>query len=312
MSGIINRGSFPKALKEGVKGWFGDSYDEKPLQCNYLFETVSSSRAYEEDVLSTGTGLAPAKPEGASVKYDSMSQGYVNRADNVTYALGIQITREEMEDNQYPGLLDGMLNKRAGQLAKSMRQTKELVAANIYNNGFDTGVTYGDGKAMLAADHPTKAGDFSNVLAVAADLSETSVETALIQIRKFTDDRGKIIAAKGESLIVSSENTYEAERILKSNLQTTVASVSTTAITNTNAINAIQGKLMPVTNDYLTDADAWFIRTDVNGLVNYQRREVEFTEDNDFDTENMKFKGSERYSFTCFDPRAIVGSEGAS
>jgi phage major head subunit gpT-like protein len=313
MSGVITTGSFPKALKPGVNSFFGLTYDEKEQQCKYLFDTEQSVYAYEEDVATSGTGLAPVKGEGESVQYDSAEQFYTNKATNIVYGLGFQITREEMEDNKYDAdLLRPLVNKKAGQLAFSMRETKENIAAGLYNRAVTAGYTFGDGKTMLATDHPTKVGTQSNTAAVAIDLSEAAVEAGLIQIMNYKDNTGKRISVKGEKLIVPTALTFEAERILKSSMQITTSTFGTDGITNTNAINAIQSALAPYTNNYLTDSDAWFIRTNCRGMVHYERRAVDFTEDNDFDTENAKFKATERYSFTMTDHRAIYGSEGAA
>lgn len=306
----ITTGSFPKMLKEGVYTIFGMTYNEKELQCKHLFDTSISTRKYEEAVLSSPMGLAPVKPEGASIKYDNMEQGYTNRATNVTYGLGFIITEEEMDDNQYPAHLQSMVNTRAGALAKSMRTTKEIVGANLYNRAFNSSYTFGDGKEMIATDHPTKAGTISNEVATTA-LSEASLENALIAIRGYEDDRGKLIAAKGDKLIVPRQLKYVADKILRSAMSTTVVTQGTDGVSNTNKINSLQNELAPYTNDYLSSSTAWYIRTDVAGMVNYERKALAFSEDNEFDTNNQKFKATERYVFTNDDPRAIYGSAGA-
>ncbi len=304
MTGIINTSSFAKALLPGVNAWYGAEYARYPEEYLKLFEKNSSSRNFEEDVGQSGFGLAVIKEEGNGISYDSARQGFTTRYRHVTYGLGFIITREMYED----GLYDTYAKKRAEQLAFSMRQTKEILGASVYNLATSSTQLGGDGKALLATDHPNVAGGtWSNKLSTASDLSEAALEQACIDIADLRDDRGLLIAVKPKMLIISPEQEFEAMRILK-----TVGRVGT----DLNDINAIKeaGKFPGgvVVNHYLTDTDAWFIRTDVkDGLKYFSRRDDEFGTENDFDTENAKFKSTFRCSFGWTDPRAIFGSEGA-
>lgn len=299
----INTGSHPKALWPGVKKFFGKTYAEKPMVCDVVFDDHSSNKAYEEYVEETGFGLAPVKTEGNAVSYDTDAQGYVSRLINTTYGLGAKVTQEAIEDNQY----ESVAKKKAAKLARSMRQTKENVAANILNRGYNSAYAGGDGKELLATDHPTLSGAQSNELAVAADLSEAAVETLLTQIRQAKDSRGLRIQLKGMRLIAPPELEFESTRILKS-----VQRVGT----DHNDINAMR-ELGMLPNgvsiwDYLTDPDAWFIKTDADeGMIRQQRRAMALTQDNDFDTDNACMKATERYAFGWADWRGIYGSPGA-
>jgi hypothetical protein len=298
----MTTGTFPKALWPGLHEWWGANYDEHSQECKDLFDTESSNQSYEEDVQEVGFGLTPAKPEGSSTTYDTMSQGFVTRSTHVVYSLGFVITREAMDDNLY----EKQARNRTYSLAFSGRQTKENVAANIYNNGFTTFLT-GDGVAMLSTAHTSVAGNWSNKLAVDADLSEASLEDLLIQIDTATDSRGHQIALQGQSLHIAAANRFEAERILKSPYQNDTANNAISALMSTGVLPG--GYKV---NHYFTDADAWFVRTKGTqvGMINYQRTPAEFTRDSEFDTDNMKAKSYERYSFNCVDPRAIYGSSG--
>ena len=303
MAGVITRSAHPAALWPGVKAHFGLAYKEKPEQYSQVFMMDKSKKHYEEDVESTGFGLAVVKPEGESIAYDSSQQGYTSRYQHVTYGLGCVVTREAIEDNLYSE--KAMAGARA--LAFGMRQTKEIVHANHFNRAFDPAFPGGDGAAMCSATHNTLAGDASNVLAVAADLSEASLEQALIDIRCINNSRGLQISVQGEKLIVPKQLQFIAERIIETNLRVG---------TDLNDVNAIKSMgLIPqgiMVWDYLTDPDAWFLKTSVmHGLKCYQRRAREFKRDNDFDTENAKMKTTERYSFGHSDWRGVFGSSGA-
>ena len=301
---VITTANFTKALWPGVNAWYGKAYNEFPVEWDKLFDKNKSKRAFEEDVGTSGFGLAVEKAQGESISYDTEMQGYITRYSHVVYGLGFVVTREAVEDDLY----DVVASRKAQALAFSMRQTKEIVGANVYNLAFTGGPTYGDGVSLLNSAHPNKAGGtWSNILAVAADLSEASLEQASIDIQGFTNDRGLKIAVKPQSLIISYQNEFEANRILK-----TVGRVGT----DLNDINAIKEiGMFPggiIVNHYLTDADAWFIRTNVqHGMKYWARREDEFQMDNDFDTENAKYKATARYSFGATDPRALFGSPGA-
>jgi hypothetical protein len=300
--GIITSGSFPKALWPGVKKWYGMEYADYPVQFERLFEKTSSDKAWEEFVGTSSLGLASVKSEGSAISYDSEQQGFTTRAQHVTYGLGFIITKEMMDDDQY--MLVG--ERRSKALARSMRQTKEIVAANVYNRAFNSTYTFGDGKEILSSSHPNVAGGtWSNVISTAADLSEAALEQAVIDIQGFTDDRGLLIAVTPKSLIIPRTLVFEAQRILKSDGRVDTAN---------NDMNAIKtlGFIPQITiNQFLTDTDAWFIRTSEAGLLYVEREGDSFDQDNDFDTKNAKFAGIGRYSFTCYDPRSLYGSAGA-
>jgi hypothetical protein len=299
---IITTGNHPKALWPGVFDFWGLKYNEHPLECMDLFDKKMSEKAYEEMVQSTSFGLAPVKTQGGAVIYDSHQQGYLTRATHVVYGLGYIVTREEREDNLY---MDVSM-QRAESLAFSMRQTKETVGANIYNRAFNASYTYGDGKELLATDHPNSTGGtWSNELSTPAALSETAIEDLLIQIAGATNDRGLKISLVGQSLHVPRQLWFEANRIMKSVLQNDTANNATNVLKMTNSLPG--GIKM---NHYFDDANNWFIRTNVpsSGMTLFQRREVDFTQDNDFNTDNAKAKSTERYIFTVGDPRALYGS----
>ncbi len=303
MVGTINRGNHPAALWPGVKRWWGVEYNKFPTEYTEIFETLTSDKAYEKDVAATGFGLAPVKPEGQSINYDSDAQGPTQTYTHVVYGLGYIITREAIEDNQY----EKLARARTSALAFSMRTTKEIVAANVLNRAFNTNYLYADGKALIVTDHPTVAGTASNRLSPDADLSEAALEDMVVQLSAAKNSRGLPIAVRPRKLVIAPGNMFEAKRILGSESRVG---------TSDNDINAI--KAMGIfsggytVNHYLDDPDAWFVITDVpNGLTHYQRRAIEFDRDNDFDTENAKAKATERYSFGATDFLSIFGSQGA-
>ena len=303
---IMTTGGFAKLLTPGIKKIYGDKYNKHQVEYTEIFSTENSTRAYEEYMGVTGFGLAQRKSEGQPIAMDQMRQGFTTRATNVTYALGFIITRELYEDDQY----DKIASQRSKALAFSMRQTKEIVGANLINRGYTAGYTFGDGQVLFSATHPNVAGGtFSNTLAVAADLSSASLEQMAIDISNFTDDRGLKIAVMPRKLLIPTALMFEAERILKSALEYDTAN---------NAINAIKSKnIFPegiAVNHYLTDSDAFSILTNQEGLVYQERRSDEFepTAENDWDTENARYKASGRYAFTCYDPRAAYGNGGGA
>lgn len=303
MSGVINTGSNPKLLWPGIKKVWGLEYNKHDMEYKDLFDIKTSNKAYEETVELVGFGLAPEKEQGTSVQYASTQQAFTNRYTNKAYALGYIVTHEEDKDNLYKEVAE----ERAMRLAFSMRTTKEIVGANIYNRAFDPTATFADGQPLLSTAHPTQSGVQSNTLAVAADLSEVALEDLLIQIANAKDSAGLQIALRGKSLHVPTNLMFTAERIMSSVLQNDTAN---------NAINAIKTmSLLPEgikVNHYFTDSDAWFVRTDVStGLCFFQREEISFTEDNDFDTSNNKYKAYERYVPGVSDFRGLYGSEGA-
>lgn len=299
---VITTGSHPKALWPGVRAFFGKTYDEKPLVCTMVFDEKPSDKAYEEYVEETGFGLAPVKPEGSGVSYDTDAQGYISRITNVTYGLGAKVTKEAIEDNQY----EAVARKKAAKLARSMRQTKENVFANILNRAFTAAYAGGDGKELVATDHPTLDGTQSNELSPGADMSEAALEDMLTLVRGMKDSRGLRIGLRGMKLIVPPELEFTATRILSS------ANQSGTANNDINAIRQLG--MLPggvVVWDYLTDSDAFFIKTDADdGLIMQQRRALALTQDNDFDTDNACMKSTERYAGGWADWRGIVGSVG--
>lgn len=299
----ITTGNHPKLLWPGLNALFGLTYNDLPKQHTAVFDVSTSDKAYEEDQELTGFGLAPVKSEGGAISYDTHTQGYTTRYTNVTYGLGFIETQEAVDDNQYKG----RATSRTKALARSMNVTKETVLANIINRAFDSNYVGGDGKEMLATDHPTVNGTQSNELSVAADLSEASLEDLFIQIMNATDSRGLRIRLMPKKLIVPPNHAFEAERIIKSNLQNDSAN---------NAINAIKSMgMLPegaMVWHYLTDTDAWFIKTDAaDGLKLFNRRALSFAKDSDFDTDNFKHKATERYSGGWSDWRALFGSAGA-
>ena len=298
---VITTGNHPKALWPGVHAWFGAVYNNYPAEYPMLFEEKSSSRNFEEDVEQTSFGLAPIKPEGSATSYDSHQQGYTKRYVHVAYALGYIVTREELADNLYREV---SMN-RAQSLAFSMSQTRENVGANIYNRAFTAAYAGGDGKELLATDHPALSGTFSNELATPAALAESSIEDLCVQIMNATNSRGLKISLRPTKLIVSTANAFEAERILKSDKQNDTAN---------NAVNALKSKgAIPTydVNHYLSSStpNYWFVRTNApNGMVWMNRETVSFTKDMDFDTDNAKAKAYMRFSAGWTDPRGLYGS----
>lgn len=301
--GVITSSSFAKALWPGVNAWYGKAYKDYPEEWSALFEKHTSKKAYEEDVGLSSFGLASQKAEGAAISYDSERQGFTTRYNHVVYALGFIITREIYEDDQY----DVVGKRKANGLARSMRQTKEIIGANIFNRAATVGYTGGDGVVLLSASHPNVAGGlWSNTPSTQVDLSEAALEQAAIDIAAFRDDRGLLIAAKPKKLVIAPSNQFEAKRILGTDGRVG---------TDLNDVNAIKTMgIIPsvVVNHYLTNADDWFILTDVqDGMKYFERRGDAFEMDNDFDTENAKFKATARYSFGWTDPRCVYGSTGA-
>lgn len=300
---VITTGNHPKALWPGIKAWWGRAYDEHSPEFPELFDMDSSDQAYEEDVQVKGFGLAPVKPEGGGISYDSEVQGYVSRYTHVAYALGYIVTHEELSDGKY----ETVSKRRSQANAFSMRQTKENVAANVYNRAFNSSFTGGDGTELCATDHSTSSGDQSNELTTAADLSEASLEDLIIQIMGATNDKGLKISLMPRKLIVPRQLWFEANRILKSVLQNDTANNAVNVLKSTNAIP--EGIKV---NHYLTDADAWFVRTNApNGLKCYEREAISFAQDNDFGTKNALAASYERYSFYWTDFRGVYGSPGA-
>ncbi len=303
MAGVITTASHPKALWPGIKAWWGQVYDEHPTEYTDLFASDTSRQNYEEDVQLTGFALVPRKPEGQGTTYDSEVQGFTTRYTHIAYALGYIVTKEEKDDNLY----ETVSKKRSAALAMSFRQTKENIGANIYNRAFNGTYLGGDGVSLCATNHPnTTGGTWANKPTVDVDLSESALEDAIIALMGFTNDRGLLINVMPQTLHIARNELFNAQRILKSSYQTGNAN---------NDINVIKsGNYIPggfKVNHYFTSPHAWFIRTNVReGMKYYERVGIEFDQDNDFDTDNAKAKGYERYSFGWTDPRAIWGVNG--
>ena len=298
----MNRASFAKLLEPGLNTLFGLEYDSYPSEYEAVFSSNTSQKAYEEDVLLAGFGAAPTKNEGASVSYDDAGQQWTARYQHETVALAFSITEEAEEDGQYGSIA----SRYTKALARSMSSTKEIKAANVLNNA--TSANGGDGTTLLSTAHPTQNGNQSNTLATAADLSETSLESILIQIADMKDDRGLRVAAQGTQLVIPTAYTFVAERLLESQLRTGTAD---------NDINAIKsGGYLPKGYHVmrrLTDSDAFFVTTDVpDGLKMFQRSPMKKGMEGDFETGNVRYKVRERYSFGVTDWRGIFGSEGAA
>ena len=298
----MNRAKFRKQLQEGLNTVFGMEYKRYPEEWRQLFDVENSKKAFEEDVLMVGLAGARVKPEGGGVSYDEGAEAWVARYHHETIALAFAITEEAEEDGLY-GALGAKYSKA---LARSMQHTKEVKGAAIYNNAFTT--TGGDGKALLATDHPLwNGGTLSNKLSTAADLSETALENALIQIAGWTDDRGIPIALDAQRLAIPVNLQFEATRILKS------AQRVGTADNDTNALK-FMGFLQnePAVNHRFTDTDAWFLKTNAaDGLKHFVRKGLSRGVEGDWETGNMRYKARERYSFGWTDPRGLFGSEGA-
>lgn len=299
----VSTANIAKLLKPGLNAIWGE-YTDHPMEYKDLFDTQSSDKAYEEDQLVRGLGLAPIKTEGASTVYDSTAQGITSRYTHVAYSLGFIVTREAIADNQYKS----KALKAMRMLARSFRQTKETVAANIYNRAHNTSYTYGDGSALCVTNHSTYAGSQSNRLTTAADFSESSVEDLCVQIANAVDETGLKFALKPKTLIIPTALMFEAARVLKSLGQNDSAN---------NAINAIKSMGLfsdgAKVNHYLDDTDAFFIRTDApQGMIHFEREAPEFVQDNDFDTSNLKYKGYERNSFGNTDFRGIYSNGGGA
>ena len=300
----ISRQQLAKELEPGLNALFGLEYKNYENQHTEIFDTESSDRAFEEEVMLTGFANASVKAEGSAVSFDSANESFTSRYTHETIALAFAITEEAIEDNLY----DRIATRYTKALARSMAQTKQIKAANVLNNGFSSSFPGGDGKELFATDHPTQsAGELKNELSTSADLSETSLEQAMIDIAAFKDERGFKIAARGLKLIIPSELQFTAERILKS-----PARVGT----SDNDLNALSSKgMIPqgyVVNNYLTDTDAFFIKTDVpNGMKMFNRAALKTAMEGDFDTGNVRYKARERYSFGFSDWRGMFGSPGA-
>ena len=300
---VIGTGNHPKALWPGVKAWFGAGYGEHPEEYRDLFEIDTSKQAWEEDVEMHGFGLMPQKEQGKSTTYATHHQGPVSRYTHVAYSLGYIVTFEELLNNLYAKVS----KSRAKALGFSKRQTKETVAALVYNRATTAGYTGGDGVVLLSASHPSAAGNQSNILNPAADISEVALEDLCIQIMGATDYNGLKIALMAMSLHVPRQLWFESNRILKSALQNDTANNALNVLKSTNAI---PGGIK--INHYFTDSDAFFIRTNCpDSMKMYQRYSYDLKQDNDFDTDNAKAKTYDYFSFGWSNFRGLYGSPGA-
>ncbi len=298
----INRSQLAKELEPGLNALFGMEYARYEAEHAEIFDTESSDRAFEEEVLISGFGNAEVKAEGTGVRFDNASEGYTSRYTHETVALAFALTEEAVEDNLY----DRLGARYTKALARSMANTKQIKAAAVLNNAFST--TGGDGSTLIATDHALSGGGtLANRATTMADLNETSLEDALINISTFTDDRGLNIALRGMKLIVPPQLQFVADRLLQSPGRVGTSDNDVNAIRNTG--------MLPdgyVVNHYLTDTDAFFIKTDCpDGFKHFERSPMSTALEGDFDTGNMRYKARERYSFGYSNFRAVYGSQGA-
>ena len=300
----ISRAQLSKELEPGLNALFGMEYARYENQHSEIFTTETSDRSFEEEVMLSGFGAAPTKSEGTGVAFDDANEAYTARYNHETVALAFSITEEAVEDNLY----DRLSARYTKALARSMAHTKQVKAAAVLNNAFDSTVTVGDGKELCATDHPlTNGSTFANEPSTAADLNETSLEDALIKIAGFVDERGLIVALRGMKLIIPRQLQFVAERIMNSTLRVGTSDNDANALKNMGMLP--QGY---VVNDFLTDTDAFFIMTDTpRGFLHFERVALSTGMEADFDTGNMRYKARERYSFGFSDPRCVFGSPGA-
>jgi hypothetical protein len=297
----ISRAQLVKELEPGLNALFGLEYKSYANEHAEIFDTESSDRAFEEEVMLSGFANAAVKPEGQGVQFDDAQETFTARYTNETIALAFAITEEAIEDNLY----DRLASRYTKALARSMANTKQVKAAAVLNNGFNASYAGGDGKALFADDHPTIAGSFRNELQTGSDLNETSLEQALIDIAAMTDERGLKIAARGMKMIIPSELQFTADRLMKSEGRTGTADNDINAVKNMGMVP--QGYTV---NHFLTNAKKWFIKTDVpNGLKHFVRSPIKTSMEGDFDTGNVRYKARERYVFGFSDPRGVFGSD---
>ena len=296
----ISRAQLVKELEPGLNALFGLEYRQYADETKEIFDTESSDRAFEEEVMLSGFANAAVKPEGQGVQFDDAQETFTARYTNETIALAFAITEEAIEDNLY----DRLASRYTKALARSMASTKNIKGAAVLNNAFDANFAGGDGVELCSAVHPTMAGTFSNELTVAAELNETSLEQSLIDIAAFTDERGLKIAAQGVKLVIPSALQFTADRLMNSVGRTGTADNDINAIRNMGMISGGY-----VVNNYLTAAKKFFIKTDVpNGLKHFNRSPIKTSMEGDFDTGNVRYKARERYVFGFSDPRGIFGS----
>ena len=301
----ISRAQLLKELLPGLNALFGMEYQKYGEEHAEIFETESSERSFEEETKLSGFGAAPVKNEGAAISYDNAQEAFTARYNHETISMGFSVTEEAIEDNLY----DSLSARYTKALARAMAYTKQVKAATILNSAFDPATTYGDGVELCSTAHPlVSGGTNSNEPATGADLNETSLEAAVIQIAGWTDERGLLIAAKPRKLVVPSDLQFVATRLLDTELRVNTADNDINALRHNGSIP--EGYTV---NHYLTDTNAWFLLTDVpNGLKHFVRTPMQTSMDADFDTGNSRYKARERYSFGVSDPLGIFGSPGAS
>jgi len=299
----ISRAQLAKELEPGLNALFGLEYNRYENEHSAVFDEESSDRAFEEEVMLAGFSTAPVKEEGSTITFDNAQETYTARYTMETIALAFSITEEAIEDNLY----DRLASRYTKALARSMAQTKQIKAASILNNAFSTSSPIGDGAALCSSSHPSMSGNQRNQLSTAADLNETSLEQMLIDISGITDERGLKVAIRGMKLIIPKELQFIAERLMATNLRVG------TSDNDTNAVKSMG--MVPegaVVNHFLTDTDAYFIKTDApNGFKLFNRSPIKTAMEGDFDTGNMRFKARERYSFGVSDWRCVFGTAGA-
>jgi len=301
----ISRAQLLKELLPGLNALFGLEYKRYPEEHKEIFDTETSERSFEEETKLSGFGAAPVKNEGQALSYDNAQEAWTARYNHETIAMGFSVTEEAMEDNLY----DSLSSRYTKALARAMAYTKQVKAANILNNGFNAAFTYGDGKPLFSTTHPlVSGGTNSNTPATAADLNETSLESAVIQIAAWTDKRGLLIAAKPVKLVIPPALMFVATRLLETELRVGTTDNDVNALKNNGSIPGGY-----TVNHFLTDTNAWFLTTDVpNGLKHFVRVPLATSHDGDFDTGNIRYKARERYSFGVSDPLGIFGSPGSS
>ena len=300
----ISRSQLLKELLPGLNALFGLEYAKYGEEHKEIFETETSDRSFEEETKLSGFGSAPTKSEGSAIEYDNAQEAWTARYTHETVSMGFSITEEAIEDNLY----DSLSSRYTKALARGMAYTKQVKGADILNNAFAAASTYGDGQVLCSTAHPlVNGGVNSNRPAVAADLNETSLEAAIIQISGYTDERGLLIAAKPKKLVIPPSLQFVATRLLETEGRVGTADNDINAIMSNGAVPGGYA-----VNHYLTDTDAWFMMTDVpNGLKHFVRSPMATSMDADFDTGNSRYKARERYSFGVSDPLGIYGSPGA-
>ena len=301
----ISRAQLLKELLPGLNALFGPEYARYGEEHKQIFETETSERSFEEETKLSGFSAAPVKNEGSAIAYDNAQEVFTARYNHETIALGFSLTEEAIEDNLY----DSLSARYTKALARAMSYTKQTKAAAVLNNGFDTDYPGGDGQPLFSASHPlVSGGTNSNIPSTPADLNETSLEAAVIQIAAWTDERGLLIAAKPKKLVIPPSLMFVATRLLETELQVNTADNNINAIKSNGSIP--EGYTV---NHFLTDTDAWFLTTDVpNGLKHFVRTPLAQSMDGDFDTGNVRYKSRERYSFGWSDPLGMFASEGAA